>query len=119
MDKIKHFLESEKGKDVLTVVIIILVGLVSFGLGRLSKSPKNDGFRVEYGENGVNIVEATNQAPESQKAVLGTFFASKQGTRYYPVSCPAGNTIKEENKIYFDTREEAEASGYELSGSCR
>ena len=43
IEKIKQFWVSEKGKDLLIVIIVILVGLGSFELGRLSKennSPK-------------------------------------------------------------------------------
>ncbi|MDQ5954256.1 MAG: hypothetical protein QG583_184, partial [Patescibacteria group bacterium] len=52
MEKIKHIItnsvESDNGKDILTVFIIILVGLGSFGLGRLSTSDNNSGISVEY-----------------------------------------------------------------------
>jgi hypothetical protein len=35
MEKIKSFIEGDKGKDILTVLIVVLVGLGAFELGRL------------------------------------------------------------------------------------
>ena len=42
MEKIKQFVASEKG-NILVIIIIILVGLASFELGRLSKGTKLGG----------------------------------------------------------------------------
>jgi hypothetical protein len=48
MGKIKSFLESEQGKDILIVFIVILVGLASFMLGRLSvKENASSGVKIE------------------------------------------------------------------------
>ena len=131
MKKIKSFLESEKGKDMLIVVIVILVGLGSFELGRLSKSDRSGGIKIEYtDENEVKTdsgdvlgAEYINSSQIDKIAVTnsagGNFFASSRGKKYYPKDCSAGKSIVETNKIWFETREEAEAAGYELSGSCR
>ncbi len=119
MEKIKQFLKSDTGKDVLTVIIVILVGLGSFGLGRLSKEPKNEGLRVEYTNNEASIIKSTNMPKSTLKQTSNTFFASSKGTKYYSLTCSGGKTIKQENRVYFDTREEAESAGYELSASCR
>jgi hypothetical protein len=127
MEKIKQFLESDKGKDVLVVIIIILVGLGSFELGRLSKNNSNNGIKIEYPDEEANIVGSINQnssnlnnnLENSQKLISGNFFASNRGTKYYSISCSAGKTIKEENRIYFNTSTEAQSAGYELSSACK
>ncbi len=119
MQKIKQFLESDTGKDVLTVIIVILVGLGSFGLGRLSNKPKNEGLRVEYTDKEASAIKSINSAQNNLKRPNGIFFASSKGTKYYSLSCSGGKTIKQENRVYFNTREEAERAGYELSSSCR
>lgn len=126
MEKIKQFLESEKGKDILTVIIVILVGLGSFELGRLSKSNQNPGIKIEYpsqnNEQEANVlssVEKMSRTVLDTKAIPKTFFASSKGSKYYSIGCSAGKTIKQENRIYFATREEAERVGYELSSSCQ
>lgn len=126
MKKIKQFLESEKGKNILIVIIVILVGLGSFELGRLSKEASSGGVKIEYpSQNDNNTVQPENSTQTSLKtsninlASSGkTFFASSRGSKYYTISCSAGKTIKQENRIYFTTGEEAQAAGYTLSSSC-
>jgi hypothetical protein len=119
MEKIKQFfketLQSEKGKDVLVVIIVILVGTGSFELGRLSK---------ENASESLKILPAVATETNVSKTVFDTnstgknFFASSKGSKYYTTNCSAGKTIKTENRIYFTTGEEAQAAGYSLSSSC-
>ncbi len=120
MEKIKLFLESRRGKDILTVIIIILVGLGSFGLGRISNS-SNKGIQVEY--KGSELSSNALQALEFSEKTVNTegrnFFGSSRGTKYYPANCGAGKSLKAENRVYFDTKEEAEKAGYEMSSSCK
>lgn len=128
MQKIKAWIESEKGKDILVILVVILVGLASFGLGRLSKEGSGGGLRVEYKDQAGNMAPVANALvgirslemnSMSVQNSLGNFFASTRGKKYYPANCSAGKSLKPENRIYFDTREEAEGQGYELSSSCR
>lgn len=126
MEKIKQFIESERGKDILTVMIVILVGLGSFELGRLSKENSSSGIKIEYtnqaGNQGATVISATEFAntQTTQNSNSGkNFFASNRGSKYYPVGCSAGKTIIQENRVYFATGEEAQAAGYTLSSSCR
>ena len=130
MEKIKLFLESEKGKDIMMVIIVILVGLGSFELGRLSKdAPGSSGIKIENTgqKEGQGIIQAANavSAVEYNAATSSStqnsgknFFASNRGNKYYSMGCSAGKNIKQENRVYFATGEEAEKAGYELSSSC-
>lgn len=119
MEKIKQFLESDKGKDILIVVIIILVGLGSFELGRLSKENDKEGLKIEYKDQNNNTqVSDVGRLNSGRPASGKNFFASNKGSKYYSVSCSSGKTIKEENKVYFKTGEEAERAGYALSSAC-
>ncbi|OGJ01282.1 hypothetical protein A3G98_00075 [Candidatus Nomurabacteria bacterium RIFCSPLOWO2_12_FULL_37_8] len=126
MEKIKQFLEGETGKDVLIVIIVVLVGLGSFELGRLSKNSSNAGIKIEYQNKIINqeanVVSATDNILKptfDTKSAGKTFFASNRGSKYYSLGCSGGKTIKQENRIYFTTSAEAETAGYELSSSCR
>ena len=127
MKKIKLFIESEKGKDILTVLIVILVGLGSFELGRLSKESRTNGLKIEYnGQEASLIAPAINKSTNnsditksSQNSNSGEYFASNRGKKYYSINCSAGKTIKQENRIYFSTSTEAEQAGYQLSTSCQ
>lgn len=134
MEKIKstitNWIKSEKGKDVMIVGIIILVGLASFELGRLSKENSSSGIKIEYPSqndtqeaNVIYSVESSNLTKNIKTATNNsagkTFFASSKGNKYYTISCSAGKTIKQENRVYFATGEEAQKAGYTLSSSCR
>ncbi len=129
MQKIKLFVESDKGKDILTILIVILVGISSFYLGRLSKQDALNGVKIEYkGQEASAIGSLEANMPKIslnpsiteriQANSKGNYFASKKGKKYYSAGCSAGKSIKEENRIYFNTSSEAEKAGYTLSSSC-
>ena len=128
MEKIKQFLENEKGKDLLIVIIVILVGLGSFELGRLSKEANPSGIKIQYDgdqqkANALSSIEPTSDIFNNSNSAISNsgknFFASNRGSKYYPIGCSAGKTIKQENRVYFATGEDAQAAGYTLSSSCQ
>ena len=128
--KIKGFYESEKGKDILVILIIVLLGLGAFYLGRLSKENPSEGLKIEYpgqeaaissfsNQNSPNYDQKANIGEKEVSQPQGGYFSSKIGKKYYPINCSAGKTIKRENRIYFSSPEEAERAGYALSSSCQ
>ena len=129
MEKIKQFLENEKGKDVLIIIIVILVGLGSVELGRLSKEANSSSIKIQYGNqqktSALSSIEPNSDIfnnSQTNSAISNSgknFFASNRGSKYYPIGCSAGKTIKQENRIYFATGEEAQTAGYALSSSCQ
>ncbi len=123
MQKIKEFIESEKGKDILIVIIVILVGLSSFELGRLSKGSDSSGIKIEYpnqiGNQPASAILSQNYLSANTKTSRKSFFASSKGNKYYSIGCSAGKTIRQENRVYFATGEEAQKAGYEPSSSCK
>ena len=94
---IKNFKEKIKPfeKDLILAVAIILVALISFGLGRLSK----------IGESQVPItienISGSTSTPSAKNLTDKIFVASKNGTKYHYPWCSGAQSIKEENKIYF------------------
>ncbi len=114
--------------DVILVVVIILVAFISFGLGRLSKIGEN--------KTPITIESATEVQPPtnleaklpSNKPTSGVgastnsdklYVASKSGTKYHYPWCPGALNIKEENKIWFSSKEEAESAGYSPAANCK
>ena len=111
--------------DVFVVLVIVFVGLSSFGLGRLSAL---DGKKFE-----VQILEPKQHAavvsavsglkeisPLSEIENLGgEYVASKKGTKYHFPWCGGAARIAEENKVWFATKEEARAAGYTPAGNCK
>ena len=124
MEKIKQFLESDRGKDILTILIVVLVGLGSFELGRISQEAQSSGIKIEYPNQEASVLGAeasevvTNENHLTSPAGKA-YFASSRGSKYYSIGCSGGKTLKEENKIYFATAAEAERAGYELSSTCK
>jgi len=64
------------------------------------------------------IADATQQPFSQKNEEPPIFVASKNGTKYYLPECSGAKRIKEYNKIYFSSREEAEKAGYEPAVSC-
>jgi hypothetical protein len=126
IQKIKSFSEGDRGKAVYMILIIILVAGSSFGLGRLSQFGGNSGpIKIIYPEGGFPASAASSASNPAYKAPTragnssqGSFVASKKGKKYYPVNCPAAGSLKEDNKVFFNTEAEAQAAGYSKSSSC-
>ncbi len=137
VEKIKSFWVIHKAKlyneekglklkgDFFVVILIVLVGLISFGLGKLSALEKTSAVVGTHNE--INTVatalESSNlpiKSVSTPKAIVenseGMVFASKSGTRYYYPDC--SSRVKEENKIWFNSIEEAEATGRTLASGC-
>lgn len=111
--KIKNFIKTNE-KDLILVVTIILVALISFGLGRLSKIGES---RTPITIENLNKVEPLSN--QGSTLTDKTIVASKNGTKYHYVWCPGAATIKQKNKIYFSTIEEAKKAGYTPAANCK
>lgn len=61
---------------------------------------------------------ASNPAP-STTASGGQYVASKTGTKYYLPWCGTAKRIKDENKVWFSSKAEAESAGYEPAKNCK
>lgn len=121
IDKVKNNIKSFVGTSILDelfwIVLLVFVALGSFSLGMRHE-------RESYLENNpISISENTAVVAAWQKYIAtkkssAEFFASKNGTVYYPLICPSGNRILEENRIYFSNSVEAESAGYKVSARC-
>ena len=114
--------------DTLVVLALVLASTLSFGAGilvgkDLELEKAEDGFWIEQLPAGAAGPAAAIEAlPKKELAPVGassgTYVASKNGTKYYLPSCGSSKRIKEENKIWFGTKEEAEAAGYGPAANC-
>ncbi|MDP3710462.1 MAG: hypothetical protein Q8R29_01925 [bacterium] len=122
--KIKLWYENNKN-DLVIAVIIFLVGMAGFGLGRLSFLwiPKEP-ITIDSGDMENEVLKEAGQGQESggraniTSALKSEFVGSKNGTSYHFPWCPGAQKIKEENKIWFETKKEAEDRGYKPAGNC-
>ena len=113
--KLKSFLADDA---VFTVILVLLVGVVSFGLGRLSVTSvdvvESDKPEIAFYE----AVESTGLDFSNTEITANTVVASKNGTKYHAATCPGASQIKEENKIYFNSPSLAKAAGYLPAANC-
>lgn len=120
LDNLKRFCK-ENQNDLILVAGVVLISLMSFGAGRLT-APK------PVAPEPIIIEGASRESPQSSsgeaenggvaRREMGRFVASINGTKYYLPECGGANRIKEENKIWFETREEAEKAGYGPAANC-
>lgn len=132
----------------LTVTVVLLASSASFGLGMLAERARggeSEGVKIEgipAAALSASAAAALAPIPKTAKsgsvskssapkkpakvaptgtatATTGKYVASKNGTKYYLPSCGTANRINEENKIYFNTKEEAEAAGFGPSATCK
>lgn len=112
-EKLKSFIADDA---VFFSVLLVLVGVLSFGLGRQSVTESLFAKPVQQ-TAGITLFQATN-TPEVP--VLGSerVVTSKSGTKYHLLHCPGAAQIKESNKVYFDSIELAKAAGYTAAANC-
>lgn len=126
LDKIKRGMASSNFTPIY-IIVVILVGFSSFGLGRLSMADRiyNNSIKstslVADKEKSLENYPTLKQKQSQNTNILkeGNYVASKNGKLYYSASCKGANRIKEENKVWFDTASDAEKSGYSPSTSCK
>ena len=120
--KIKYYMNEYITDEICIVAVIILVGLASFGLGRLSfideqKIPVS----IEYSKTApANVLNSTRDFENQTKiATGGLLVASKNGSKYHFPWCSGAQRMKEENKIWFESKKEAQGAGYEPAKNCK
>ena len=120
-------------EDILLAILVVFVGLVSFYLGRVSVGELSLDH-VSATQRGI-VGEASNLVPKEKSSSVnavstqkmssdeenakGGYVASKSGTKYHLPWCGSAKQIKEENKVWFKTKEEAEVAGYTPAANCK
>ena len=126
--------------DTFLALLLILTAVSAFGLGRLSvaqNTPQNKEIKMtempasalvaeSNGQETVKVSESPTTTPktpeQSTQQVIPQkeqYVASKNGTKYHLPWCPGAKQIKEENKIWFSSKEEAEKAGYTPASNCK
>jgi hypothetical protein len=110
--------------DVFLVIVFLLLLFIGYVGGRL--------YAIDEERRGALRVLSTEGASEfTRKAgnsltssiynvpVSGQYVASKNGKVFHLPWCPGAKKIKEENKIWFSSKEEALARGLTPAGNCQ
>lgn len=116
----------QKSTKYAIYVILALSFLIGLGIGLLINNNEPSQIIIDKNakiglpaQTGLRA-QSDGQATDTNNnyKILGNFLASINGKAYYPKDCAAANRIKEENRIWFNTKEEAEAQGYKLAQNC-
>lgn len=105
-------------KDIILTAVIVLIAVISFGLGRLSKIRENN-VPLTIENLKMEVIDTPGDKIINEVNTQKIFVASKNGKKYHYVWCESASGIKEENKIFFATKEEAQAAGYEPAVNCK
>ncbi len=118
-------------KHLFLGVLIILVALGSFGLGRLSfyKDQKTAPEVLFFDNSSASAVLSLDElnSSEIQKTIKneiesqenGIVVGSKNSDKYHYPWCSGAKRIAEENKITFASIEEARKAGYVPASNCK
>ncbi|MDP3764542.1 MAG: hypothetical protein Q8Q95_02890 [bacterium] len=146
MAKIKNFfIEKIKphSDQVFLITVIVLVGVISFGLGRLSAKYKTAELNIKStivntadlnkivtddsvkNKTTVKKESAPSAVEESEPNVAAIILPAQKivGNRdskiYHYENCAGALRMKAENKIYFASIVEAKSSGFRPAGNCQ
>ncbi len=112
--------------QIFLVSCILLISIISFNLGKINALHKTP-LTITEGQNQnqkadiysasvkTNTTPKQNTAPVDNRVVVSKASSSK---KYHHVWCASVSKIKEENKLWFNSSEEAEKAGYTLAGNC-
>ncbi len=105
------------------VVVMVLVGGAgwwAFGSSGEGKEQSVPQISTSSGSqsSGSQVEQGGTSGEKLTTDTSGGFVASKNGTKYFPTSCGSAKTIKEENKIIFQSTSEAESAGYTPAKNC-
>ncbi len=117
--KEKTWHSTDLPKDVFVLVALCLIGLGGFILEKIisTETSRKGELRIVQNSNGGS--GGVGNATATNETIRGMYVASKTGAAYYLPWCGSVKRIKEENKIWFSSREEAEATGYKPAANCK
>ncbi len=105
------------GKDFFLYVIAILdmIGIALFFIGSKKRKVLADArvMRPKSYEIEKEVKELTKEEPAVVEYPDKKYVASENGKSYHSLDCAWADNIKEENKIWFETRSAAENAGLE------
>ena len=113
-EKIKSLAAFLTRKDIYAALIIVFVGLSSFFLGAMWQRDRN---RPDISIQSVN--GASPSTSSGQGTSTSPYIGSYTSKIYRLATCPGVNVINPDNKVYFATKESAEAAGYVAAKNCK
>lgn len=118
--RVKLFLV-QKGIKIAYIIIMFLSVILAYLVGLFVQVfPEKEPLFIEYPPllPAPSVCESSQALPQSMGVIKGSFVASKNGSKYYPIGCGGVSRINEENKVYFSSEQEALDKGYEKASGC-
>lgn len=128
--KLFEFLKRNQD-DIILIIGVILVSLISFAIGwtfGVSSNIPSNQSNIEIKQLNDKELKAYMKENASQKEKIGEkqnadnkeikIVGSENGEVYHLPWCPGAKQIKEENKIFFKSKKEAENRGYRPAKNC-
>jgi hypothetical protein len=126
-------LPSHARGGVLSVGIMLVVSLSSFVLGRMSIehtstlpepvpmtiTTATTTEVVRSNETNTHTSIQVDTASSTSPVTEGTYVGSRKGTKYHLPWCAGAKTISAENKVWFQSKEEAASRGYTPAQNCK
>jgi hypothetical protein len=118
----------ERKKTLIYIGILVFMTIAAFYLGYVARAEtyKESLVAINCPANAYIDTTKSSVASTAPKTPIsstvpsgsGAYVASKNGTKYYPVACGGAKRIKDENKVFFQTVEQAVSAGYSLAVGC-
>ncbi|MFY9457369.1 MAG: hypothetical protein WAP23_00330 [Candidatus Spechtbacterales bacterium] len=128
--RIKQFIKSNES-ELMLMIGVILISLISFAAGRLTApgiekqpisiehlAPALTAGRPASANSVFQNITNTDALQGLQGRTTGAYVASKNSTKYHLPGCTGVKRIAEHNKIWFNSKEEAESLGYQPASNC-
>lgn len=110
-------LVKKRWSDIILAVFIILIALISFGIGRLVVFKDNQDSIIIQNPTCVNTASIQQALGNEIKVEQGTFVGSVNSDKYHWPDCPWAKKISQENQVWFSSENEAQTAGYIRCGS--
>jgi len=103
---------------------VVLISLISFSAGRLTApGQEKQPITVERlapasANSAFKNITNDSTLQDLQGRSEGIYVASKNSTKYHLPDCTGAKRIADHNKIWFNSKEEAESIGYTPAANC-
>lgn len=135
-------MENDVKNKLFLVTVIILIGLIGFGLGRLSSKYQTAKLNINstianttdlskvvtsatsnVASNAASSNKSTSVVAESESGDIGVasvakIVGNKNSKIYHREDCPGALKMSESNKVLFDSISAAKEAGYRPAGNC-
>lgn len=118
--KIKGLPDLLDRRGIYGSILLVLTSLICFFLGNMrSAAFSRPPITIRQIDMPMAPVSTEKEPAKAEMPALGKYVASKNGKKYYLPTCSGAKSILAANKIWFQTKEEAEKRGYSASATCK